>query len=422
MGSPAEKQKPDFCFRKVESTPIEPGKTFSLGRPPYNTKREKEEYLKLRKAEKQRILAEKKKKKFNKSRAKTLCTIPTPRAFPLSPERANVIGIFLEWTLAHFPKNSIQAVQHFYKLIAPPLPGSKKFYVLTKETISILAREFFSQLRYRWTFRKFLNLILQKKSKKINEVDPITMEPFHHPIVIQNLNARSIYTFESKTLAKMWSTNLLQHDGLFMEPRSPINPLTNLPFNILELQQGIQQLRKNGHLDWVLDSFSACQYQMKEWKQKFGMPLRVEAIQNVFCDVNSNDRYDMLMDFIELQHDIHGQRFDKRFYDWVLHSDETKDFAHMWSIECKRYYIDKYTAFDKDDIDDLEVRTSIYCAKLVDTPQIVKTLYQNFLDSKRKRRNVGHMSVTISFPNNPELPVVNRIISQGNSRIPASRG
>ena len=79
----------------------------------------------------------------------------------------------------------------------------------------------------------------------------------------------------------------------------------------------------------------------------------------------------MLIDFIEMQHELHGQRFDKFFYKWILNSEETADFAHLWAVECRRYYIDKYTAADKEDIDDLEVRTSIYCSRLVETPEII---------------------------------------------------
>ena len=413
------KPKPDFCSIPRVPCPLVPGVSFAMGRPPYNTLEEKEAYLKQWKRAKTRDALEKKRRlaKQNRKVPVRRSTHPRRPAFPLTPAMGKQYGFFLEWILHYFPKNSIQAIQHFHTIIAPPLPGSKKLYLMTRDDISSIGRAFLTQLRCRWSFRAFLNIYLSRKSKKINECDPITLEPFKHPITIMNLNTRSIYVFESKMLAKMWSTNLLQHDGLFMEPRSPINPFTNLPFNDLQLAQGIQQLRKNGHLDWVLETFAACHFDMKRWQQKFGVSLRVEAIQNVFADKNSIDRYDMLIDFIEMQHEFHAQRFDKKFYEWILHSPETVDFAHLWSLECRRYYIDKYTAWDKEDIDDLEVRTSIYCSKLVETPEIIKKVYENFLESKRKKRNVSNLSVTISFPHNPELPVVNRIIGQGSGSV-----
>ena len=415
---PIPNPKPRFCLIEREAPVYIPGESFAIGKPPYETEKEKKQYLRKKK-ELQRWEAKQTAIRLKKKKIRRMLIVPRSPfrcAFPLSPEQGKRMSFFLEWILHYFPRNSLLAVQHFHRIIAPPLPGVQKLFLYSKEDIQSIAKAFFTQLRCRWTFRMFLNRILSRKLKKINEVDPITLEPFQHPVNIVNLNHRTIYTFESKSLAKLWSTNLLQHDGLFTEPRWPINPYTNLPFNHLELYQGHQQIRKNGHTDWVLESFASCHYEMQNWRIKFGVSLRIQCIQNVFADKNSFDRSEMLLDFIEMQHQLHGRNFDPRFYTWMLNNPETVDFANLWSTECRKYYIEKYAITDRDDLDDLEVKTSIFCARLVDVPEVIQQMYKIFLESKRKTRNGSRLSITITFPNNPELNV-NRVISSGASHV-----
>ena len=95
----------------------------------------------------------------------------------------------------------------------------------------------------------------------------MTMESIKQPVEIYDIYNKAIYTFETKSLARAWKSNLLHHDGVFPEPKFPINPLTNLRLSLLQLHLALQTIRKTGHIDWVLDSFASSNYDLISWEK-----------------------------------------------------------------------------------------------------------------------------------------------------------
>lgn len=304
----------------------------------------------------------------------------TKSAFPLSPTKT--YSFVVNFALSGFPRSSVQAVQHFHKLIAPPLQTN--FFSLKPADIQQISKAFFENIQARWAFRKLVLQFLQRKFKQVNDVDPMTLEPFQHPIDIHSFPTKSIYRFESKSLANAWKSNLLAHDGIFPEPKFPLNPLTNLPFNLLQIHTAQKQMKANGHTNWILESFSSCCYNLPRWQKKFTIPLRLETIQQVFDDKSSFDRYDMLMDFVELQHEYHDISFNKGLYKWIFQSRYAEEYANLWVKACKKFYLEKFAITEKEDLEDLEIRTSVWNAYLMEVPQIVKIMYYKYLDKKRE--------------------------------------
>lgn len=312
--------------------------------------------------------------------------------FLLSPNQTT--DFVLTWTLARFPQKSYQAITELHKLLAPPTPTHPKFYVWTPEQRKKLSGIVLQTIKLRWIFRRFYLQYITQKIKCRNKLsdqgegalDPITFEPISWPCWITDLRQRARYDFECKSLAKVWSSNLLQHDGLFLEPRFPINPLTNLPVNLLTLHTAFKRMKRYGALDWVLSSFESCHYDLNKWKQKFAGPLYIESIQKVFADKESYDRLDMLLDFAELQYDTNGMDFPKAMFKWIFKSPLVEEYARLWVKECKAFYIKKYSLVDKDDVEDLEIATSVECAYLLEIPTIVKVMYEKEV-GKRNERN-----------------------------------
>jgi hypothetical protein len=314
-----------------------------------------------------------------KSKVKKVKPSTSPFAWPAFPlSYKNHYTFSINYLLGGFPRSSVKAVQHFQILIAPP--KKPNFFSLKPEDIQKLSAAFFENIRARWAFRRIILVWRFRRCKKVNDEDPMTLEPAKEPIQVYDLYNKAIYTFETKSLARAWKSNLLHHDGMFPEPKFPTNPYTSLPLSPFQIHLAIQSIRKAGYIDWVLDSFASSNYNLGAWEKKFSIPLRVESLTNIFADKSSYDRFDMLMDFAELQYDYHGLEFPKKMFEWIFQKHDVNDYADIWIRACKKYYLEKYTLTDKDDIDELDIRSSIMNCYLIETPIIVKVMYQKYLE------------------------------------------
>lgn len=312
-------------------------------------------------------------------------------AFPLSHQKS--YGLTINFLLGGFPRSSVQAVQHFHMLIAPPKKPS--IFSLNTENIQKLDKAFFENIRARWSFRRIVLAWRLRRCKKINEEDPMTMEAIKEPVKVYDLYNKAIYTFEAKSLARAWKSNLLHHDGVFPEPKFPTNPFTNLSLHTLQVHLALQTIRKSGYIDWVLDSFASSNYDLDTWEKKFNVPLKIESLKSIFADKSSYDRFDMLMDFAELQHEYNGLDFPKKMFEWIFQKHQVDEYEDLWIRACKKYYVEKCTLIEKDDIEDLDVRSSIMYSYLIEIPTIVKVMYEKYLErvqeNGRRRVQVRQM-------------------------------
>ncbi len=321
-----------------------------------------------------------------RQKSKTICSTSPKPPFLLSPFKKYDIAVQL--TLHSFPQKGYQALTELHKLLAPPCEGHLKLYLWSPAQAKALTDAVHETIRCRWIFRRFYLTYLRNKMKVMNNksdegtLDPITMEPISWPVWIIDLKRKARYEFEQASLAKAWSKNLLQHDGVFVEPRLPTNPLTNLPLNILQIHCALKIMKRRGNLDWVLSSFQSCGYDLEARQTKFSAPLHIESLERIFADKHSYDRMDMLMDFAELQFDCSGLDFPKRMFKWIFESPLVEEYARLWVKECKKFYIKKHSTLDKDDLGDLEANTSVDCAYLLEIPTIVKVMYAKELEKR----------------------------------------
>lgn len=330
----------------------------------------------------QRALREKSKvKKVKPSKSQSIWP-----AFPIS-HRKNY-GFVINFLLGGFPRSSVQAVQHFHKMIAPP--EKVTIFSLKPSEIKQLSAAFFENIRARWSFRKLVLVWRVRRCKKINEEDPMTMEHIQEPVAVYDLYNKAIYTFEAKSLARAWKSNLLHHDGVFPEPKFPTNPFTNLSLHTLQVHLAFKLIRKAGYMNWVLDSFASSNYDLVTWEKKFSIPLKIESLTSIFADKSSYDRFDMLMDFAELQHEYHGLDFPKKMFEWIFQKHQVDEYEDLWIRACKKYYVEKCTLTEKDDIEELDIRSSIIYSYLIEVPKIVQVMYEKYLERLREngRRRV----------------------------------
>jgi hypothetical protein len=325
-----------------------------------------------------------------RQKARSNTRVPTPPKPPFLLSHTKKYDFAVQFALNSFPQKGYQALTELHKLLAPPCPTHPKLYLWTPTQAKALTDAVHETIRCRWIFRRFYLVWLQGKLKVMNNhseegtLDPITLEPISWPVWIIDLKNKAKYEFEQASLAKAWSKNLLQHDGMFVEPRLPTNPLTNLPLNTLQIHTAMKIMKRRGNLDWVLLSFQGCGYNLEAWRTKFAGPLYVESLDRIFADKRSYDRLDMLLDFAELQFDCSGLDFPKNMFKWIFQSPLVEEYARLWAKECKKFYIKKYTTVDKDELEDLEAETSVECAYLLEVPTIVKVMYQKEVEKIRR--------------------------------------
>lgn len=356
-------------------------RTFHMGRVPHISRRERER----RRQQQQR------KKELKQRKRPWVPKKSQPIPFPLHPSK--FYDFLTNFTLASFPRSTMAAITHLQTIMAPPPPNCKtpKMFLWTPEQLKKLHDAFYENLKARNAFRRLWVLYLTRKTKSVNQgIDPITLEVIQKPVSIYSLKARAIYDFEAKSIAKTWTTNLLHNDGLFHEPRYPTNPFTNLPMTFLQIHMGIKAIRAANQSNWVLESFADCYYDADRWKKKFSAPLRMECLKRVFNDQDNYDRNETILDFIELQHEYHGVDYNDKLYRWILNSPSTKDYANLWAKECKKYYVEKYATSDKEDLENLEIKTSIETAYLIEVPTVIRVLYCKYVEAQNvsSRRRV----------------------------------
>jgi hypothetical protein len=95
-------------------------------------------------------------------------------------------------------------------------------------------------------------------------------------------------------------------------------------------------------------------------------------LNSILADKSSYDRFDIVMDFAELQFDLQGIDFPKRMFQWIFLKQEADEYAEIWIRACRKYYVEKYTLTEKDDIEDLDVRSSVINEYLVENKYAVR--------------------------------------------------
>ena len=294
-------------------------------------------------------------------------------SFPNLPERLyHPCAVDL---LKQLPKSSVAATVELGILLLVPSQDAPRFFPWTRQQIDEIKNILFINLKARWAFRHLLARFRYRTTTIKNDTDPFTLDPITDPIYLVTPEIRAIHIVEAKSIAKQWRMNLTNRDGFFSEPRFPMNPLTNLPVNRLVLHRAIQELRQKGHSDWILESFAASAYDIYSWKNKFASPLMIEAINNIFSQ-NSEERYDNVLDFMELMYEQCNKLFPSRLFEWILRTNSVQDYARLWINAAKKYYISKYTTIDRREQDSLDALTVNSIIPILVPPNYIRVLHQ----------------------------------------------
>jgi hypothetical protein len=67
--------------------------------------------------------------------------------------------------------------------------------------------------------------------------------------------------------------------------------------------------------------------------------LRILAVESVLKDIHSWQGFELLFDFIRIQHLDHQKQFDKGLYIWAMRNGESVHLIKQWKEQCKAWYI-----------------------------------------------------------------------------------
>lgn len=231
----------------------------------------------------------------------------------------------------------------------------------------------------RWKLRFFFTKIRIRRFARLNDTDPITLEPIKSAILIHSFQTRKTFVFESQSLSKHIHRQLLNHDGQIPRPSFPKNPLTNESFSLSQMIGILEQCKTFGHSSWAIEAFRACHYFLVSFRRLYVKSLRLHAFTNTLCNVLDFEAIDIVFDFIQSQHIDHGLPFQEQLYRWALRFIPYHDHIQKWRYVCKKWYEADIVVEDpgrkQDILRDLSNKTFLLCR----TPKDMKDLRASVL-------------------------------------------
>lgn len=221
--------------------------------------------------------------------------------------------------------------------------------------------------RMRTAFQNLARRWLMKHIKHSNEEDLHTGEVPKKLVTIYDWKKRCVYNFEAATILRDMTSRLMNHSYLFPKFLLPRNPYTNIDLSMLEFYAVMKQLRAHGLTNWKLEALLETRYNMAAFKEKFADSVRHEIIDRQFNDLSSEETIDIILEFVEDQHAIHGCAFNRFIYRWILENTKCTSVRILfWIKTCKKYNMLSATCHDPHvlfhELTDLELTTKKFCS------------------------------------------------------------
>ena len=214
-------------------------------------------------------------------------------------------------------------------------PDFKEIYLEKAELLLSLLEQ--NQV-LRWKFKRFFTMARIKRFPRLNDQDPITLEPFNQPISVPMFSLRKTYVFEAKSFAKFSHKQLLTNDGHIPTPVYPKNPLTNEEFPLGQLISLFTQCKRLGYTSWTMESFVRSRFELARLLVLQHKSLRLHALRATMANRKSWDCIDTVYDFIRSQHLANNVPFQKLMYKWALSYANTCPRIETWRRLCIKWY------------------------------------------------------------------------------------
>ena len=218
------------------------------------------------------------------------------------------------------------------------IPNASDYLLgITKAQANEAMRLAFLNESVRRRFKALVNRWRRSTFTQANEEDLITVERPVKEVIVYDWTERKTYHFEASTILRCITRRILNHDVLFIQPLEPVNPYTNLPFTLGNMQSIIDQLRVHGFSHWTLEALRSAEYNWEYFKIAHEKPLQLDALKKTFLEKTDEAR-DLLFDFIDSEYNIHGADFESDLYRWALVNAASSPHIQCWNKLCYTYY------------------------------------------------------------------------------------
>jgi len=322
----------------------EPSPLFSPGRPQNSSLSRRQRLAEARRAPKRRPL----KRQVCSCMSGTSFLAPVLYTMILRPKRWILCDRAVPHHIATFLYAAGGNFQEIYKTIIVKRRRQLNYfsqyncYTATEPAIPLLKIYMdcaIQNQRLRDAFQVIARRWIRSKLTAKNTEDLLTGELPVKSVSLIDWPTRSIYAFEARTIARDMISRLTMSTAYFFpSPKQPRNPYTNELLTEGQFYSLVRQLRSTGETHWALEALYSAKYSLDEFERDMYMKLKRTIHNSVFANPFSDPAKEILLEFIEDQHDEHAMVFEVDIYRWAIENCMMHFKIHEWRIQCTRFY------------------------------------------------------------------------------------
>jgi hypothetical protein len=224
-------------------------------------------------------------------------------------------------------------------------PSTVKVYPDTCNThfsidLNEVKRLMYYNQHVRFAMKKCIRLWRLKRFKSANETDIVTFEAPTNPIILYDWTSKHKYVFEASTLVKCITERLEVAVNLFIKPKEPVNPFTNVPLTYGQLHFLIHELLKRGRSNWILLAFSSSGYDLETFLKHHRQSLQFYTIRKEFGVTLSETAKLCVSSFREDRYEhVNSYYYVNHIWDWAIETIPNHPDVAVWINLTRRYYM-----------------------------------------------------------------------------------
>jgi len=263
--------------------------------------------------------------------------------------------------------------------------------MLSEERAVCLEAMIFKNQIFRWKIKRLIHKWRLSRLKIINTEDILTGETPLKPVYIYDWAERSKYVLEAGTVYRDICERLFKSDSLFNNSLAPRNMFTNKILTFGQMHFITDALRLYGYTNWALQGFKSCNFAINFFKRVYKQPIYYEVLKRCFANCTSTECIDLLIDFIEVEHEYHGiVCVNTIILLWYIQNHPNCVVVEAWRKLCFKFYKHAYM---NNEINYTDI-VHVVSRDLLKTPL-------SFMNQKYREAHPSMLSVIIYTPHSP---------------------
>lgn len=189
------------------------------------------------------------------------------------------------------------------------------------------------QLYYHWNLKRMMK-------KKLNSEDPFTLLSCTQPIRLYDTRMKGYWEFEASALKDYMCSKIMYHEELILEPQMPRHPLTNVPFNLIDLRNILPQFYQYQMMPWIFTVLLEYGADLNKITEDFSLPIKKQCLQTMCKDTRDQNFAYLFQDFLTDHFDFHNiQNIPRRrLITWIVQEYSKEPYGKGWVCLFIEYY------------------------------------------------------------------------------------